>query len=483
MDRATNQRNLRRLGYASLVLTAVFIIATVICSIVSAGQLEIMLPEENSAEMFRPESDIVQVRADPNNERRLIVTADRKGGKRGKVFIKNEAPNVGEITGYSFEYVNVLPGGVIYNMTNGNFSGYRGVTLIVQIYVVLITGLLIINFTLRCRTELYSYSTLFSGGAALFLTSILINMLLANGKDFTMMYIYSMLKNAGSVLVTLCFPLMAVFAVSLAVSNIVLIKKEGRSFVNLLGLIMSVLIICGYAFKVFLDLRFISGSEREMRIAGAATSVYYTTFGYFEMMLISASACGILAAKKKPSFDKTHIIILGCAIADDGTPLPLLRGRIDRAIAFSKEQKAQNGKAAIFVPSGGQGSDEIIAEAESMRNYLLAQGVDESSIILENKSTDTQENMRFSLEKIKADCNEPRIVFSTSGYHVLRSGMISESEGLNADGIGCKTKWYFWPNAFIREFIGLLAEKWKKHAFWILFFIVLFTVINMIIPM
>ena len=61
--------------------------------------------------------------------------------------------------------------------------------------------------------------------------------------------------------------------------------------------------------------------------------------------------------------------------------------------------------------------------------------------------------------------------------------MISESEGLNADGIGCKTKWYFWPNAFIREFIGLLAEKWKKHAFWILFFIVLFTVINMIIPM
>ena len=28
-------------------------------------------------------------------------------------------------------------------------------------------------------------------------------------------------------------------------------------------------------------------------------------------------------------------------------------------------------------------------------------------------------------------------------------------------GMGSKTRAYFWPNAFLREFVGLLAAKWK----------------------
>ncbi|MBQ1309357.1 MAG: hypothetical protein IIY54_06595, partial [Ruminococcus sp.] len=32
---------------------------------------------------------------------------------------------------------------------------------------------------------------------------------------------------------------------------------------------------------------------------------------------------------------------------------------------------------------------------------------------------------------------------------------------LDAQGITAKTKWYFYPNAFLREFAGLLyAKKW-----------------------
>ena len=27
--------------------------------------------------------------------------------------------------------------------------------------------------------------------------------------------------------------------------------------------------------------------------------------------------------------------------------------------------------------------------------------------------------------------------------------------------IGAKTKWYFWPNAQIREFVGLLVSEYK----------------------
>ena len=35
--------------------------------------------------------------------------------------------------------------------------------------------------------------------------------------------------------------------------------------------------------------------------------------------------------------------------------------------------------------------------------------------------------------------------------------------GWNIDGMGSHTKWYFWPNAFLREFVGLLSEsRWQQ---------------------
>ncbi|MGN0455632.1 MAG: YdcF family protein [Acutalibacteraceae bacterium] len=82
------------------------------------------------------------------------------------------------------------------------------------------------------------------------------------------------------------------------------------------------------------------------------------------------------------------------------------------------------------------------------RYYLLAE------------STNTLENMKFSKELIGD--NDAKVAFSTTNYHVFRSGIFSNQAKLKAEGIGSKTKWYFWPNAFIREFIGLIVSQNKK---------------------
>ena len=82
--------------------------------------------------------------------------------------------------------------------------------------------------------------------------------------------------------------------------------------------------------------------------------------------------------------------------------------------------------------------------------------------------------MRNSARLIKEahpEIEKPRIAFSTTNYHVLRSGLIATSQGIAAEGIGSLTRTYFWINAFIREFIAnLVAEKkrsiWKPSAFW-----------------
>ncbi len=477
-----NRGAIRRLGFESLAVTVLYIILTIACVVFNAGRLDIYLPEGNSAEDFYPEHGLVEIRTDRENERHMKIVA--KG--RGKEFIFNGRESSEIVENDSFEYVKVLPGGMIFDMSNGNFSGWKQHIILFEIYLFIITILLVTSFLLRCRTELFSYNTLYFGGTALFLMSMSADLLIgmvSMGDRLSMMNIYSVLKNSGSVFMVLTLPVMLIFSVSLIASNSVLIRREGRSFVNLLGLILCVLIVGGYIVYFIISEMFLSGSEREVCIFNAVTSIYSTAFVYFEAMLISASLCGIIAARKKTACDKTHIIILGCAIADDGTPLPLLRGRIDRAIEFARAQKAAGGGDVRFVPSGGKGSDEVIAEAESMRDYLISQGIAEEQILLENRSATTRENMRFSLEKISADCKDPRIVFSTSGYHVLRSGIISRNEGLEADGIGSRTKWYFFPNAFVREFVGLLASKRRQHAFWIVFFIAIFVLMNIIMPM
>ena len=129
----------------------------------------------------------------------------------------------------------------------------------------------------------------------------------------------------------------------------------------------------------------------------------------------------------------------------------------------------------MYVPSGGQGNDEIMPEGKAMSNYLVEHGINKNKILIEDKSQNTYENIKFSNELIKKE--NANICFSTTNYHVLRAGLIATEQGLKLDGIGSKTKFYFWVNAFIREFVGTLYSEKKKH------FIVLLIIIIWIILM
>ncbi len=127
-------------------------------------------------------------------------------------------------------------------------------------------------------------------------------------------------------------------------------------------------------------------------------------------------------------------------------------------------QKEKAGKEIIFVPSGGQGSDEIMPEARAIGNYLLSKGIPEDRIIVEDRSLNTEENFRYSYELIKERKADHKIAYSTTNYHVFRAGAIASLQGIAAEGIGSTTKAYFWINAFIREYIATLFAGRKTHA-------------------
>jgi len=105
----------------------------------------------------------------------------------------------------------------------------------------------------------------------------------------------------------------------------------------------------------------------------------------------------------------------------------------------------------VFTMSaGGKGANEVISESESMKQYLISRGIPEGSIIEENRSTSTLENMKFSKEIIYAHDPAAKVIFSTTNYHVFRSGLCARRIKMRAVGIGAKAKWYFWPNAMKR---------------------------------
>jgi uncharacterized SAM-binding protein YcdF (DUF218 family) len=158
--------------------------------------------------------------------------------------------------------------------------------------------------------------------------------------------------------------------------------------------------------------------------------------------------------------------------------LPLLRGRIDRALQFSARQKEKTGREAVFIPSGGQGKNECISEGRSIADYLAAHGVPESRMLVEDQSVNTLENMRFSKQIIDEKNPKAKVAFSTTNYHVFRSGILAQSVGLDAQGMGSPTKWYFWPNAFIREFIGLLVTEKKAMIILLTEMVAFFTLLT-----
>ena len=343
------------------------------------------------------------------------------------------------------------------------------ISLLLDAYILAVIVQVMAAFFGQLRYNPYSYNTIYYMGFSLFFLAVLIMMLtvtvrqILDPANFQVHEVLHTLLNSAKTYMLISFPFILIFSVALCISNISLIRHEGRRLVNVLGIILSFLLVAGEVFLYRFDY-YVSGSQREVMIHDLIGNLFAACYLYFECMLIGAIVADSIAASYEPEKDKDFLIILGCGFRKDGTPSPLLRGRIDRALDFARRQKAETGKDLIFVTSGGQGPDEPCSESECMKRYLLQQGISEDQIIEEDRSTDTRENMRFSKEKIWQVNPEGKIAFSTTNYHVFRSGLYARRVTLRAQGMGAKTKWYFWPNASVREFVGLLTDHRLKQG-------------------
>ncbi|MCT4542928.1 MAG: YdcF family protein [Vallitalea sp.] len=155
---------------------------------------------------------------------------------------------------------------------------------------------------------------------------------------------------------------------------------------------------------------------------------------------------------KKDNYMPTdYVIVLGAGV--NGTNLSLtLYNRLN--VAYDYLNKSINSKAIL---SGGQGQGEDISEAEAMKRYLLNKGINEDRLIMENKSTSTQENISNSF-KIINNADNYTVSIITSDFHVFRAKTIAKTYGKKVQGIPSKTFPPLIVNYYVREFFASVKD-------------------------
>ena len=248
----------------------------------------------------------------------------------------------------------------------------------------------------------------------------------------------------------LVFPVILIAA--LFIEGVKVIRHEGLKFANLLTMLFCVLLY------LYLAVWPVIGNLEKGRLL---TRLYMfislsviCVLALMAIYLLSA-ALNLFHVKRRRRAD--YIIVLGAGLVG-ARVTPLLAARIDRGIEL-----LEYNPDAVLIMSGGQGPGEDIAEGEAMAKYAKQKGVHTEKIIVEGKSTSTEENLLFSCEFVKKD--HPKVMVVTTAYHVFRALLLAKRQGLKCIGFGAKTKWYFTLNALIREFAGYLSLTWKVHAF------------------
>ena len=398
-----------------------------------------------------------------------------------KLFVRFEAVARGttlvgifdEVTSYSkVFYVHSL--GII---TEGDFFGHCTGDIVIPLAVLMFLAVLIDDlsrsYKAGVKENMYQYRNVSNLGMIIFLDFLLLEHIFALFNNRGLIGIVETLLNSASSFSIVSLPIMLITSIGVTLSNIRLVRNEGRNWRNMLGVILGFMfifltilpsIVEGILQGTYsgpIDIHNLNRPDYYIVLfLGSAVSTVIT---YLECLLIGTIVMGITAARHIPEFNKDYIMILGCQVGEDGKPTPLLKSRADRAVRFAEMQKKATGRDIIFVPSGGQGSNEIVSEGECIGNYLESIGIPKERIIVESESATTYENFRNSYELMNKENGVPKVAFSTTNFHVFRAGMLANSMGIAAEGIGAPTKSYFWINAFIREYVATISEERRRH--------------------
>ena len=196
-------------------------------------------------------------------------------------------------------------------------------------------------------------------------------------------------------------------------------------------------------------------------------------------VFLTVEAVVFSAGRKAPAEDGEYVIVLGAQVRGE-VPTLVLGARIRAAAEYLKEHPQ-----ALAVASGGKGSGESISEAEAIRRGLVRLGISEDRILMEDCSTSTAENLRFSAEVIQkyeqsksgenvmdetgvSDAGQAvglvhfvpkNVVLVTNDFHVFRAVKLAENLGYTeVSGLGATEFFAVTIQYYVREFFAITKE-------------------------
>ena len=186
----------------------------------------------------------------------------------------------------------------------------------------------------------------------------------------------------------------------------------------------------------------------------AAKALLRTVAGALFLGFLWAAFCAFYVVFRAvyPSVDTYEgrtVVVLGCHVKGD-EPGPSLEKRIDRAYEILSSDTS-----LTAVLTGGKGEGEQITEAEAMRRGLTKRGIDEKRLILEDRSVNTEENIRFASELIEENGLPKDVITVTQSFHQSRAAAYCFRYGLSPVPVNADSEILSYPTYFIRELFGV----------------------------
>ncbi len=155
----------------------------------------------------------------------------------------------------------------------------------------------------------------------------------------------------------------------------------------------------------------------------------------FALFLVSFLAIqGVILSGCRPdpeAENAEYVLVLGAQIYAD-RPSASLQSRLDAAYDFLTRNPA-----ARAILCGGKGSNEIMPEAWMMRDYLLARGVSEERLLIEDASSNTIQNIANARKQFLSPGDRTAVI--SNEFHLSRARRLMESAGLDPYGIPAPT--------------------------------------------
>lgn len=144
------------------------------------------------------------------------------------------------------------------------------------------------------------------------------------------------------------------------------------------------------------------------------------------LIFIGYVASSIWSFAHKNQLVKTDTaVVLGAAAWGD-QPSPVLRERINHAIWLY-----ENNYVEKIIFTGGKGKDDDYAESEVARDYAIQKNVNSEDILVETKSTITEENLTYAYE-IANENNINTFTIVSDPMHMKRAILMAKDTGMVA---------------------------------------------------